>query len=393
VPNDSCSSLCSPEGTQATCLAAVPGVCEWNSEDAGINYAPIGWAPFPGTADWITDNDEPAFLTATPGGNPAFPDPYSTRGAQFASWLQSSGAAIPWPLSDPKRDVDYVIAPSVPFALATLNNYNFDAAVPATEGGPDSVIDFTFDTPLGEDASAQLGRVMYTDMHLTEATQNQVSAPFIKLDGGFAPIFNPSYTAFGGAHECNPPEAGLNTQERVAEFLFFDLGACTGTGLTAAVPSSVYYDQETYTLDMCMAPTAGGSLTTGCPNTCSAANSSVQWRDFDWTAIIPGETDGGVWADSGLGPSLTFSFQSAPTQAQLGAYSDGGVAFGATPVYVLSPSDTVSGSYSQDVSKLLGSTGSQTWIRISMTLTPDSTHALAPILTNYVQQFDCISSQ
>ena len=80
------------------------------------------------------------------------------------------GAVVPWPLTDPRRDVDYVFAPSVPFALATLNNNNFDAGVPATAGGPDSVLDYTFDTPLG--LMDQPGRVMFTDMHLLpRATQ------------------------------------------------------------------------------------------------------------------------------------------------------------------------------------------------------------------------------
>ncbi len=52
--------------------------------------------------------------------------------------------------------------------------------------------------------------------------------------------------------------------------------------------------------------------------------------------------------------------------------ADGGISSGATPVYTLSP-DTTSGSFFKDVSTVLGSSNPLTWIRISMTLSPDST--------------------
>ena len=158
------------------------------------------------------------------------------------------------------------------------------------------------------------------------------------MNGFSVPLFNPSYTAFGGAHECNLPEAGLNMQERVAEYLFFDLGACTGSGLGIAKPigSSAYFNSETYILDVCMAP-SGTATNSGCPNTCTTANSSVTWRDFDFTALVPSEVDGGAWAgDGGLGPSIVFAFQSANLESELGEV-DGGIQSGATPVYAWAP--------------------------------------------------------
>jgi hypothetical protein len=376
--------------------------CTWNGgADAGADYAPIGWVPFPGTAHWTADyTPSPAsgeFLNAS-NGNPAFPDALSPRGAQFTEWLSATpGAVVPWPLTDSRRDVDFVYPPSVTFALATLYNNNFDAGVPELEGGPDSVLDYTFDTPLK--VSDQPGRVMFTDMHLSEAAQIY-DPPTVTIGTLPVPIFNSSYTAFGGAHECAPADAGLNMQERVAEYLFFDLGACTGSGLGVAPPigSTSYYDSETYTLDLCMAP-SGTPVAGGCPNTCSTANSSVVWRDFDFTALVPSEVDGGAWApDGGLGPNVVFAFQSASSEDKLGL-QDGGIPAGATPIYTWSAvtqSEACPGGGScpdTDVKDVLGPTGSLTWLRVTMTLNPDSTHHIAPTLAAYKQQFDCVANQ
>ena len=198
----------------------------------------------------------------------------------------------------------------------------------------------------------------------------------------------------GGATSASSPSAGLNMQERVAEYLFFDLGACTGSGLGVAAPpgSSAYYATETYTLDLCMAP-SGTTTSAGCPNRCSTANSSVVWRHFDWTAIVPGEADGGTWpGDAGSGPSLSFSFQTAATEAALGS-EDAGAVTAILPMPSPYSPDTTSGSAQFDVNTLFGAGNSQTWIRIYMTLSPGSSHSIAPALTSYQQQFDCISSQ
>jgi hypothetical protein len=421
----SCVALCPTELTAATCTtpgctwsggcatqctgsdqancAAISSSCTWTAppdggagvqSDAG-GFVPYGWVPYFNVAYWTPD---PLYVAPTQG----YPDNTFSRGATFQQWLVGTGVTPPWTVTAPQYDV-YETLPGVAGITGNVSRFayssstgNFDASVPASAGGPNSVIDFTFDIDAGasQGAAGVAGRVMYTDMHLSEQTQ------LLYVDGGgltissgsyTVPVFNPTYTLYGGAHECLLPEAGLNAQERVAEYLFFDLGACTGSGLGVAQPkgSVPYFTTETYTLDLCMAP-SGTPTGSGCPNTCAAANSSVTWRDFDWTAIIPSEADGGAWTpDSGLGPSIQFAFQSAGYESDLGTGDAGATA---TPIYTL-PQDTTSGSYFKDVSTLFGPHGSQTWIRIYMTLSPDTSHSIAPTLTNYRQQFDCISSQ
>jgi hypothetical protein len=384
-----CNTECT--GIDPSSCTFVSG-CTWSGATGpGPSGVPFGWVPFPNVAAWDIDGNNPPCGS---GGCPSlgYPDTLTARGAQFSQWLSATpGAAgnIPWTVADPKYDISMLLGNSVRFAYSS--SQGTDAAAPPSAGGPNSVIDFTFDTPLDagieDGGTVNAGRVMYTDMHLSEESQLQ-PPPLADINGHYYPIFNTS----AGPHECNPPSSGLTMQERVAEYLLFDLGACTGSGLGIAQPigASAYFDSETYILDLCMAPTNGGSTASGCPNSCSAANSAVVWRDFDWSAIVPTEVDGGAWApDAGLGPSIVFAFQSAPTEAALGL-GDGGP--GTSPIYTL-PQDTVSGSFFHDVSTSLGPTGSQTWLRIYMTLNPDSMHQLPPTLTSYRQQFDCISSQ
>jgi hypothetical protein len=346
-------------------------------------------------ATWVADIGSPADTNGYFNATPSF-----SRGSQMAAWLQATGInpGAAFSVSVARTDVQNVLGNSALFVYGWENSdpsnaSTIDAGTPVAQGGPNTVYDFTFDPPLdaGPDGATNAGRVMYTDMHLSESTQLFPVPSTVRVAGVNTPFFNTSYTAAGGAHECYPPEAGLNAQERVAEYLFFDLGACTGSGLGIAIGAGHYYDTETYSLDLCMAP-SGSSTGSGCPNACTAQNTAVAWRDFNWTAIIPSESDGGSWgADSGLGPSLVFAFQTAQTEAELGV-TDAGITPGASAVFTL-PADTASGAFFKDVNALIGQNNQQTWLRISMTLNPDSTHQIAPTLTNYRQQFDCISAQ
>ncbi len=401
-----CATSCTG-GNQANCTTIAS--CTWTGpsgdggapgveSDAG-GFVPYGWVPFYNVAVWQPDD-----LIAAP--TTGYPDTTFPRGAVFDQWLAATaGAVIPWTITDPKYDIQAISTGVFGFTgnisrFAYSSSQGLDASVPASAGGPNSVIDLTFDVDAGSSSGAA-GRVMFTDMHLSEQTQTAslvtdgVTGPPKWAGNNGVPVFNPSYSLYGGAHECQVPEAGLNMQERVAEFLFFDLGACSGSGLGLAAPlgSTPFFEPETYTLDLCMAPSGAGT-SAGCPNVCSTVNSAVVWRHFDWSAIIPSEVDGGAWSsagDGGLGPSLSFAFQTAATEAGLGV-TDGG----ATPIYSMpSPAspDTVSGSYAYDVNTLFGAGNSQTWIRVYMTLSPDSSHTIAPTLTNYQQQFDCIPAQ
>jgi hypothetical protein len=369
-----CVTQCT--GTTQSACTSVTG-CIW---DSGA-YPDSGWVPFPGVAQWDTDTNVVSKVT--------YPDNTTTRGQNFATWLQgTTGAVVPWTVTIPFRDVDYITSLSTRFAYTSLDGGgSHDASLAYDAGGANSVADFTFDTPLGQDAGTMAGRVMFTDMHLTE--ESLASAPQTTTVRGVSgvPIFNTSYAAWGGAHECQVPEAGLTMQERVAEYLFFDLGSCGASGLPPAPQPSHWFSTETFTKDYCMAPSSGGN-SGGCPYSCSQANSAVVWRNFDWTAIISGESDGGTWGDSGLGPSITFQVATANTQAALGTAADAG---GPT-TYTLA-TDRTTGSYQYDVSNAILPSKSGIWLRVTMTLSPDSTNQIAPILTAWQQIYDCEPSQ
>jgi hypothetical protein len=351
-------------------------------------------------AIWEPDVDAPgngvAYFNSTPG---------FTRGDGLAAWLTATGAfspSVPFTVGDPKTDVLAVANGSANFVYgwepdAAAGGVTIDAGLPWEAGGPNTIYSFTFDPSDGGVDGGATGRVMFTDMHLSTNLQ-QTSPPYIKVLDSVAgsiqaPVFNTSYSLGAnlppfnqaGAHECLLPEAGLpSAEELAAEYLLFDLGACQAIGLPPGFVPQQYLATETFTRDYCVAP-SGSATNSGCPVTCQTANSSVVWRDFDWTSIIPNAADAGTF-----GPNITFAFQTAATEAELGVSSDGGA--GASPLYTLAP-DTTSGSFAKDVNTVLGTNNSQTWLRVSMTLNPDSTHQVGPTLTSWAQQFDCVPSQ
>jgi hypothetical protein len=176
-------------------------------------------------------------------------------------------------------------------------------------------------------------------------------------------------------------------QERVAEYLFFDLGACGAQGLPPKPSPPHWYGSQTFSRDYCVAPSTGGS-TGGCPTLCSSPNQAVKWRNFSWSSFIPGEADGGSWGDSGLGPSIQFYATTASTEAALGTPSDAG-----GPTTYLIANDNTSGSFQYDVSQTILPDKSATWLRVTMVMNPDSTNQISPILTSWQQVYDCVDSQ
>jgi len=394
----SCTSQCT--GPTPSLCTSTNG-CSWSGATGlGSGSVPYGWAPFPGVAVWEPDVDAPgngvAYFNATPG---------FARGDGLAAWLTATGAFspnVPFTVGDPKTDVLAVLGATPNFVYgwepdAAAGGVNIDAGLGWEAGGPNTIYSMTFDPSEGGTDGGAAGRVMFTDMHLSTNLQ-QTSPPYIKVKDSVngpiqAPVFNTTYSLGGnlppnnlaGAHECLLPEAGLpSAEELAAEYLLFDLGACQAIGLPPGFVPQQYLATETFTRDYCVAP-SGAATNSGCPVTCETPNSSVVWRDFDWTSIIPSVLDGGAY-----GPNMQFSFQTAATEAELGLSSDGGG--GASPVYT-APTDLTSGSFAQDVNALLGTGNSQVWLRVSMTLNPDSTHQIGPTLASWAQQFDCVPSQ
>jgi hypothetical protein len=332
------------------------------------------------------------------------------RGSALAQWFAYTGGVSPFAVNTPKFDLYETTGASSDFVYgweypgAPANAALVDASTPFTQGGPSTVWEFTFDTPIGFSATSQTGRVMYADMHMAESLQvpDASSMPYVKVaasinDGGQqVPIFNTSPT---GPHECIPSDAGvstLNEQERVGEFFIFDLGACAASGLPPPITAPHWYASETYTRDYCEGAVGQPN---GCTNLCPP-NEAVVWRKFEFGSYIPpGPDDGGTWNDAG--PSIVFQVQTGSVESELGESEDAG----GSAVYTLY-NDTVStqglpaangcpaNMICVDVKNVIpASYDSLTWLRVSMTLNPDYTHQFAPVLNSWAQVYDCVPSQ
>jgi hypothetical protein len=140
--------------------------------------------PFPSTADWNPDQpapDDP--LTGLI--DTSFP-----KGQAMADWLSNVGASPSYgeiSIESPRHDVDAVTAVSEEWISS------FD---------PVTAQHFSFNTPIGEDAGAQCGKVVYSDFHVAAD----------EADGG----------TFPAACATGP----LTAQEKVIEFMLFDLSSC-----------------------------------------------------------------------------------------------------------------------------------------------------------------------
>jgi hypothetical protein len=142
-------------------------------------------APFSGTATWNVKQTAPADpLTGII--DQTFP-----KGEAFARWLALVGAsATPGAIQirDPRHDLDAVVAPTQRWVYSTE---------------PATVQHFTFNTPVGELAANQCGRVLFSDFHVTDVTSSE---------GVLFP------------KECT--DAPLTAQEKVLEYMLFDLASC-----------------------------------------------------------------------------------------------------------------------------------------------------------------------
>ena len=141
--------------------------------------------PFPSTADWNPDQAFPADpLTG-------LVDTSFAKGKAMADWLTNVGASPSYgeiSIEAPRHDVDGVTSVSQEWISSV---------------DPVSAQHFTFNTPIGVDAGAQCGKVVYSDFHVAA---NEVDG------GGTFPL----------ACDMGP----LTAQEKVIEFMLFDLASC-----------------------------------------------------------------------------------------------------------------------------------------------------------------------
>ena len=147
--------------------------------------------PFSTTADWNINAAIPEQESIIAKLDTSF-----ARGAAFAKWLTRVGAISregdnTVEVLDPRFDVNFTVPPGERLIY--------------TES-PRSVQELTFDTPIGAAPRDQCGRVAFTDFHVTGASCTP--------DGMLFPL------------ECEAAKARMTPQERVMEFMLFDLASC-----------------------------------------------------------------------------------------------------------------------------------------------------------------------
>ncbi len=156
--------------------------------------------PWRDTANWGDENPQARPtnpLTATI--DQSFP-----KGMAFARWLeivgaQSASAPGSIDINDPRNDITSVPRPGAATPPAVQRFiYSGDA------DDPDTVQHFTFNTPLGTPEASQCGRVLFSDFHVANAASSANPAAF-------------------PASCSNTP---LTPQEKVLEFMLFDLASC-----------------------------------------------------------------------------------------------------------------------------------------------------------------------
>jgi hypothetical protein len=171
------------------------------------SYANLGGRIFAShySYNWIKQQQPPSKWASVVTWDPAptLPAPSETvpgyinttfpKAQAMSMWLQQLGAAdggvIPT-LLQPRRDIDSVNGSTLEWIA---------------EKSPDRVGHFSFETPLDVDAGAECGRVVFNDFHT------------VNVFGGQTGTF---------PAECTDRTQPLTSQERVFEFMLFDLSSC-----------------------------------------------------------------------------------------------------------------------------------------------------------------------
>jgi hypothetical protein len=156
-------------------------------------------APFPSTASW--DPNQMPFPPDPLGGviDTSFP-----KGKAMADWLAIVGASDSFAeisIHEPRQDVDSVKTPPSQGWINSLY--------------PVSAQHFTFNTPIGVKDEDQCGKVVFSDFHVVSGETTGTLFPADCVDGP------------------------LSAQEKVLEFMFFDLASCIQNDAIAPRPPPI----------------------------------------------------------------------------------------------------------------------------------------------------------
>jgi hypothetical protein len=171
------------------------------------------FAPFSGTATWNVDQKHPNDPNPVLGDiDTSFP-----KGNLFASWLGNVNAlSVTSPpkitMNVSRHDIDPLPTPPATGIKAPAQRWiSVDPKLPNGDNFPDGYSNYvgapqhyTFNTPWGSPPANQCGRVLFSDFHVLNAAVNGATFP----------------------DECDARTDALSPQEKVIEFMLFDLGSC-----------------------------------------------------------------------------------------------------------------------------------------------------------------------
>ncbi len=166
----------------------------WLTNNPSADPASGAPAPFAQTADWRVD------YGATNSTMSATIDRTFTRGDAFARWLYNRGASTTLGFVDVaviRVDLTDTNPPGQPWLYTTWYSGGTPLRIPTH---------YTFDTPIGTPPASQCGRVVFSDFHV----ENYSGANGVNFPG----------TCTNGP---------LTPQERVLEYMLFDLASCIAT--------------------------------------------------------------------------------------------------------------------------------------------------------------------
>ena len=160
-------------------------------------------APFSSTAMWNVEQHP------SPANQTGYVDQTFPKGQALAAWLVNVGASATLgqiPLQVIRHDHDAVVAPSQSW-MTIDDDPNF----------PGATVHYTFNTPVGAPAAQQCGRVLFDDFHVENVKSSMTT-------GAIFPA------------ECLP--GPMTAQEKLLEFMIFDLGSCVTPDIPTCTPKS-----------------------------------------------------------------------------------------------------------------------------------------------------------
>ena len=157
------------------------------------------------TATWKVNQTNPPDQTG-------YIDQTFPKGITFANWLNlvAGGTLGQVPVKTVRHDFNAVIAPSQQWMYGTRLTKTTNGNFP---------LHYTFNTPVGSAPTEQCGRVMYSDFHVNTGASSSSTATF--------------------PAECNlGTGVKMSAQEKVLEFMLFDLTSCIKADVPVCTPKT-----------------------------------------------------------------------------------------------------------------------------------------------------------